>query len=73
MPGLTFEDEEKASAIAELDLEWMCREVDCMKRQLHPSPETNRCGAPKNETSAARDLSTRCFDTDVRVYPILSV
>lgn len=61
IPGLNFADEAKASAIAELDLEWMCREAEWLKRQLHPSPERNGGEAPTKTTSAEEGLPARCI------------
>ena len=33
-PGLTFQDEAKAAAIKSLDLDWICQEVEWLRKQL---------------------------------------
>lgn len=56
---LTFEDTEKASAVAALDLSWVSHEVEWVRQQLCPSddpPNGNRPDAsngyePNHETS----------------------
>lgn len=65
-PGLMFQDEAKAAAIKSLDLDWICQEVEWLKRQLCRSASV--CGGEpcaQSDGSPTPEERARVFSSEV--------
>lgn len=57
-PGLTFQDEAKAAAVKDLDLDWICQEVEWLRHQLSATAsDSTGDGSSAPEERAKRFLS----------------
>lgn len=66
LSGVTFDDEAKTAAVAALDLDWMCQEVEWMEEQLSPSALSDGYGEQAGGTAVVSvDEQAKRFLSDV--------